>query len=159
MTEFIQIHALTAYLPSNLNRDDPVAQTAIIGGAARGSSRIERRGGSTFQEFSGHTGSGRRPRLEGGGGPDLRPDAAGGAGGRPKPVRPKIGWPTAVDGRHIAGAVWDQEGCSTGAAVLSGPEDPGIDACWRPRRQRVAPDPAMLNLLRKEPTADIAMFG
>ena len=105
MTEFIQIHALTAYPPSNLNRDDlGRPKTAIIGGGCRlriSSQSLKRawRSSDLFQEaLAGHTGV--RTKTLGWkvvealtSGRTLPEVLAGSAG---KPVRPKIDEPTAV---------------------------------------------------------------
>lgn len=174
MTEFIQIHALTAYPPSNLNRDDlGRPKTAIIGGGCRlriSSQSLKRawRSSDLFQEaLAGHTGV--RTKTLGWkvvealtSGRTLPEVLAGSAG---KPVRPKIDEPTAVAwASAIAGAFGKtkKDAPDLEQLVLFSPEEiRGIDALLETlAAKRVAPDPAMLNLLRKESTAaDIAMFG
>lgn len=174
MTNFIQIHALTAYPPSNLNRDDlGRPKTAQIGGGTRlriSSQSLKRawRSSDLFQEaLAGHTGVRTKTlgwkvveALTSG---RTLPDVL--AGNMGKAVRPKIDDKTAVTwASAIMGAFGKtkKEAPDLEQLVLFSPEEiGGIDALLATLvTKRVAPDPEQLNLLRKDArAADIAMFG
>ncbi|MFA5445487.1 MAG: type I-E CRISPR-associated protein Cas7/Cse4/CasC [Bacteroidales bacterium] len=174
MTDFIQIHALTAYPPSNLNRDDlGRPKTAQIGGGCRtriSSQSLKRawRSSNLFQEaLAGHTGI--RTKTFGWkvvealtSGRALGAVLAGEDG---KPVRPKVDEQTAVTwATAIAGAFGKTKKGAPDLEqlVLFSPEEITAvdDLLGVLAKKRVAPDPEMLNLLRKDSVAaDIAMFG
>lgn len=166
MTQFIQLHLLTSYPPSNLNRDDlGRPKTAVLGGARRlriSSQSLKRawRTSDLFQQaLAGHVGTRTKAMgtevfkaLKAGGVPDKAARAAAtrisGVFGKPK---------TARKGEEDTGARIEIEQL----AHFSPEERAAIDALVETLvAEKREPTDEELKLLKKDHSAvDIALFG
>ncbi|OGG98792.1 MAG: type I-E CRISPR-associated protein Cas7/Cse4/CasC [Candidatus Lambdaproteobacteria bacterium RIFOXYD1_FULL_56_27] len=164
MSKFIQLHLLTSYPPSNLNRDDlGKPKSAVIGGAPRLriSSQSLKRAWRTSELFSeamaGHIGT--RTKRMGGTAYDLMVEK----GLDPKVAKEAAQKIAAVFGKLEAEKDKDPHKATalSQLAHFSPAEEEGIrELSLKVAASGTLPEPSDLELLRKDHKAvDVAMFG